>query len=146
VYGQQPFVTNEPFRCSNVRPTTTRLRSSSLSETEQNLLGVSGTVASLVVLYSEFTLKVTGCGLPAGPLGLYGAAEGVSYLLVIGLTGYSLVTKVRTGSGLPATAILGVAEGLAYVAALVGLVVLGFQIADYGYIPNAIPTQGGICS
>jgi hypothetical protein len=25
-------------------------------------------------------------------------------------------------------------------------VVLGFQIADYGYIPNAVPMEGGMCS
>ena len=27
-----------------------------------------------------------------------------------------------------------------------GLAVLGFQIVDYGYIPNAVPMEGGMCS
>jgi hypothetical protein len=119
-----------------------------MSEADQTLLGVSRTLAALVVLYSEFTLKATGCGLPAGPFGLLGAAEGIGYLAVVGLAGYSLYTKVRTGTGLPAGpgGILGAAEGLSFVAVAAGLVVLGFQIADYGYIHNAVPVEGGMCS
>ena len=31
-----------------------------------------------------------GCGLPAGPFGLLGATEGLSYLAVLGLVGYQL--------------------------------------------------------
>ena len=65
-------------------------------ESDQLLLGVAGTVASCVMLYSEFVLSQTGCGLPAGPLGLVGAVEGISYLSVAGLGGYSLFQKVTT--------------------------------------------------
>ena len=57
------------------------------------------------------TLCCPSQGLPNGPFGLLGAAEGVSYLAI-----------------------------------LAGLVVLGFQITDYGYIPNAIPVEGGKCA
>jgi hypothetical protein len=122
--------------------------SSSLKESDQTLLGVAGTGAALLTLYSEYTLKTTGCGLPAGPLGLLGAAEGISYLGVIGLVAYSLYTKFRTGSGLPAGpgGLLGAAEGLSFLAIAAGLVVLAFQILDYGYIPNAVPMEGGMCS
>lgn len=67
-----------------------------LSESSQSILGAAGTLASLIVFYSEFTLKTTGCGLPAGPFGLFGLAEGLSYLGVTGLVAYSLVTKVKT--------------------------------------------------
>jgi len=100
------------------------------------------------VLYSEFTLKTTGCGLPAGPFGLVGAAEGISYLATIGIAGASLATKAKTGSGLPAgpAGLLGAAEGLAFLAIVSGFAVLGFQLADYGYIPNAVPIEGGVCS
>ena len=42
------------------------------------------------------------CGLPAGPFGLIGAAEGVSYLVVIGFVASSLLSKAISGSGLPA--------------------------------------------
>lgn len=43
-----------------------------------------------------------GCGLPPGPSGLLGAAEGVSYLAVGGLVLWSLGRKISTGRGLPA--------------------------------------------
>ena len=42
------------------------------------------------------------CGLPAGPFGLIGAAEGISYLVVIGFVASSLLSKAISGSGLPA--------------------------------------------
>lgn len=154
--GAVGFPGNPPVRETSKKPNTVRFAedpqssSSSLSVTEsdQVVLGVSGTVAALIVFYSEYTLKATGCGLPAGPFGLLGAAEGVSYLLVLGLVAFSLLTKVKTGSGLPAGpgGILGAAEGLSFLAIAAGLVALAFQIADYGYIPNAIPMEGGMCS
>jgi len=99
------------------------------------------------MLYSEYTLKTTGCGLPAGDYGVIGAIEGISYLAVLSLVGVSLFSKIKTGQGLPAGpgGILGAAEGLAYLAVLFGLVVLGFQVVDYSYIPNAVPMEGGMC-
>ena len=33
---------------------------------------------------------------------MFGAAEGVSFLVVFGVVGWSLYSKVKTGSGLPA--------------------------------------------
>ena len=117
------------------------------SDEELALYGAGGVFASAVVLYSEFTLKTTGCGLPAGPFGAVGAIEGVSYLAVIGIAGASLATKAKTGSGLKAGpgGLLGLAEGLAFTAIVAGLVVLAFQFNDYGYLPNAIPVEGGRC-
>jgi hypothetical protein len=119
----------------------------SMSESDQSLLGVTGTIAALVTLYSEFVLKTTGCGLPAGPFGLVGGVEGLSYLGVTGIAAYSLYTKIKTGSGLPAgpKGLLGAAEGLAYLAIVAGLVVLALQVSNYGYIPNAVPGEGSIC-
>jgi hypothetical protein len=120
----------------------------SMSESDQSLLGVTGTVAGLVTLYSESVLKTTGCGLPAGPFGLVGAIEGVSYLGIVGIAAYSLYTKIKTGSGLPAgpSGLLGAAEGLSYLSIVAGLVVLVFQVLNYGYIPNAVPMEGAMCS
>ena len=94
------------------------------SDDELALYGAGGVFASAVVLYSEFTLKTTGCGLPAGPFGAVGAIEGISYLAVIGIAGASLATKAKTGSGLKAGpgGLLGLAEGLAFTAIVVGLV------------------------
>ena len=51
------------------------------------------------------------------------------------------------GSGLPAGkyGLLGLAEGLAFLALFAGIVVLGLQITNFGYIPNAVPMEGGMC-
>ena len=119
-----------------------------LSESDQGVVGAVGTVASLITLYSEYTLKMTGCGLPAGPAGLLGLAEGLSYISVVGIGAFSLFTKLKQGRGLPAGpgGLLGAAEGLSFVAIVVGLVVLAFQIVDYNYIPNAVPMEGGMCN
>ncbi|KAJ1629518.1 hypothetical protein T492DRAFT_593733, partial [Pavlovales sp. CCMP2436] len=88
------------------------------------------------------------CGLPAGPNGLYGATEGVSYIVIVLLIGWSLFTKVTTGKGLPAGpfGLLGAAEGLSYLAALAGIVIAGLTFVDFGSIPEALPTDGGRCS
>ncbi|KAK3239286.1 hypothetical protein CYMTET_50773 [Cymbomonas tetramitiformis] len=103
--------------------------------------GVAGVSASAVVVYSEWVLKSTGCGLPPGPYGLEGAVEGLSYLGVAGFLFLSLSKKLRTGKGLPAGeyGVIGAAEGLAYLATTLGIVVLLLQLQEYGYIPGALP-------
>lgn len=118
-----------------------------LNDTEQIILGSIGTTMGMIVLVSEYVLKTNGCGLPAGPFGLLGAAEGISYLGVTAIAAFSLYTKVRTGSGLPAgpKGLLGLAEGLSFLAITVGIGVLGFQLIDYGYIPNFVPMEDGMC-
>jgi hypothetical protein len=40
-----------------------------------------GLLANPICLWSEYTLKTTGAGLPPGPGGALGAAEGISYLV-----------------------------------------------------------------
>jgi hypothetical protein len=69
-----------------------------LGQSDQGVLGAIGAVAALIVLFSEYTLKTTGCGLPAGPLGLVGLVEGLSYLSVVGIGSFSLCIKVKTVS------------------------------------------------
>jgi hypothetical protein len=110
--------------------------------------GIAGLLSCAVVSYSLFTLKQTGCGLPAGPGGLVGAIEGVSYLGVAGLLGASAYKKTTTGSGLPAGpfALLGAAEGVAFLLLVAGLYVGVAQVLEYGYIPNAVPVEGGKCA
>lgn len=74
------------------------INNSGLSESDQGVAGAVGSVMAITVFYSEFTLFSTGCGLPAGPFGLIGLAEGLSYLGIIGIGGYSLYVKVNTVS------------------------------------------------
>ena len=69
-----------------------------LTESDRTVLGAGGIIMSFVMLYSEYVLKMTGCGLPAGPFGLVGAVEGLSYLGVAGLVAFSIYTKVKTVS------------------------------------------------
>ena len=109
---------------------------------------ILGLTSQPIMWWSLYTLKTTGCGLPAGPFGLIGAAEGISYLVVIGFCAASALTKATSGSGLPPGpgGLLGAAEGLSFMTALAGLAVLGFQLSDYGYLPEAVPVEGGVCS
>ena len=69
-------------------------------------------------------------------------------LVVIGFVASSLLSKVTSGSGLPAgpSGLLGAAEGLSFLSAAAGLAVLGFQLTEYGYLPEAVPVEGGVCS
>lgn len=115
-----------------------------------NVEAIAGTVvlvACVVTSVSLWTLYSTGCGLPPGPLGVVGAAEGVSYLAVAGCVVAATVKKFKTGSGLPAGpgGVLGGAEGVAFLVALVGLGVGVHQLLEYGFIPEAAPTEGGKC-
>ncbi|PRW58979.1 T3A5_60 isoform B [Chlorella sorokiniana] len=107
----------------------------------QLAIAAVGLAALPVVAWSEWVLKSTGCGLPPGPSGLLGAAEGVSYLVVGGVVLWSLASKLSTGRGLPAGpgGALGAVEGGSWLAALSGAVVLALQWQTYGYIPSALP-------
>lgn len=97
------FLLIESFSYNNGRRLTTlKQLKMTASENDSKLytsVGATGLVANAVCDYSLYVLKTTGCGLPAGPFGLIGAAEGVSYLTVVGILGWSLFTKVKTGSG-----------------------------------------------
>ena len=68
--------------------------------------------------------------------------------VVVGFVGAALLKKAFTGSGLPAgpLGLLGAVEGVSFLTCAAGLVVLGFQLVDYGFVPEAIPVEGGRCS
>lgn len=51
--------------------------------------------SSLEPLHLSLICSHVGAGLPPGPSGALGAAEGVSYLVVLGLICWSLYAKVR---------------------------------------------------
>lgn len=57
--------------------------------------------------------------MPPGPGGIYGATEGISYLVIVGVVGWSIYTKVKTGSGLPGS-LLGAVEGFSYLSLVAG--------------------------
>eukprot|EP01026_Neomeris_dumetosa_P071100 TRINITY_DN7152_c0_g1_i8.p2 TRINITY_DN7152_c0_g1~~TRINITY_DN7152_c0_g1_i8.p2 ORF type:complete len:152 (-),score=20.36 TRINITY_DN7152_c0_g1_i8:220-675(-) len=102
------------------------------------IIGATGVVANPLLWWSLFSLKTTGEGLPPGPGGLLGAAEGLSYLLIVGIVGWSAVTKVQSGSGLPSGkfGLLGASEGLSYLTLVAAIVVFGLQILEKGSLPG----------
>jgi len=60
-------------------PRSTAISCSSAPQQQATLAAsVLGLASQPVMWWSLFTLKTTGCGLPAGPFGLIGAAEGIS--------------------------------------------------------------------
>eukprot|EP00850_Spirogloea_muscicola_P002754 SM000010S04392 [mRNA] locus=s10:1218228:1219805:- [translate_table: standard] len=89
----------------------------------------------------------SGSGTGGSPLelvaGVGGVVAGVSYLVVVGLAGWSVATKLRSGGGLPAGpfGLLGAAEGLSYLTLLAAVVVFSLQLAQYGYIPPPVPGE-----
>lgn len=99
------------------------------------------------VAYSEYTLLTTGCGLPPGPYGLFGAAEGLSYLVVAAIILISLYSKLTTGKGLPdgPAKLLGTVEALAYLLVLTGVAAAVYTVYKFGQLPNAVPQQGSRC-
>ena len=117
-----------------------------LSGGDTALLAV-GAISVPVVAFSLYVLQTTGCGLPPGPGGLYGAVEGVSYLGLAGFLFASVQRKVATGTGLPPGpgGALGAVEGLAYLVVLAGLGVGAAQFAQYGGLPTAVPAEGSRC-
>ena len=100
--------------------------------------GVVGTAANVITDYSLTILRQTGCGLPAGFLGLVGAVEGISYLAVVWIFTWSLLTYVRTGGGLPSGpgGLLGLAEGLTYLTVVAGIFVGVANLFTWGFVSS----------
>ena len=135
-----PRLASRPTSSRRSRQACLAANDDALSSFDSGLL-VVGAVATPVVLFSEWTLSQTGCGLPPGPGGLYGAAEGLSYLAVVGFAAASVHRKVTTGTGLPAGpgGALGAVEGLVYLSILAGLLVAGQQLITVGGLPSPLP-------
>ena len=109
-----------PPRTSHIRRASVQTKAAiDQDSTLTKAVVAAGFVANPVVLVSEYFLKTTGEGLPPGPGGIYGATEGVSYLVIVGVVMWSLYTKAKTGSGLPGN-LLGAVEGFSYLSLVAG--------------------------
>ena len=104
-------------------------------------IAAGGIVANTVMPVSLYFVATTGGGLPAGPFGLVGALEGVSYLVVVCFVGASLRSKLSSGGGLPAGpfGLIGATEGLSFLNVVAGLAVLALLQTQQGCVPNAMP-------
>ena len=120
---------------------TWRLVCSAEPPSDYVTIAAAGLVAQPVVWTSLYFVVTTGGGLPAGPFGLLGALEGLSYVAVLGLVGASAFNKVSTGSGLPPgrAGLLGAAEGLSYLTLVASLLALASLVVAKGCVPNAEP-------
>lgn len=100
-----------------------------------------GAIAQPVVWTSLYLVATTGGGLPAGPFGLVGALEGISYLAVVGLVAASVLSKATTGSGLPPgpNGLLGALEGVSFLTLVAALLILLSLVVGKGCVPNAEP-------
>ena len=105
------------------------------------IAAAAGLIAQPIVWVSYYSVATTGAGLPAGPFGILGLIEGISYLVIVGFVAAALVSKVRTGSGLPAGpgGLIGLAEGLSFLSVTAGLGVLAYVATGQNCVPNALP-------
>lgn len=99
---------------------------------------VAGLISNPVVLCSLISVVNTRSGLPAGPFGLLGGLEGVSYLVIVGFTLNVLRRQVISKDEVP-TGLFAVAETLSLASVIGGLAVLLFLVKDAGCVPNAKP-------
>lgn len=99
-----------------------------------NAISVVGLIAQPVVWLSLYNVATIGAGLPAGPFGLVGAVEGLSYLVIVGLVGSVLYRNIQSSDS-P----IGTTEKLSCVTLAAGLVVLASLIVQQGCVPNAKP-------
>lgn len=94
-----------------------------------------------LVAFSEATLLRTGCGLPPGPAGTLGAAEGLSYLIIAAVAIRALVKVLTKDDEEP---LLEVEKGAALVV-LLGILAAAYTVSVYGSLPPAVPVEGGRC-
>lgn len=139
-------VLSTPATC--IRPSHGRqtLRATLSPQQQTAVIAISAPAIPLVA-WSELTLLTTGCGLPPGPGGALGAAEGIAYLVIAGVVALSLKEKISTGSGLPAGpgGLLGAVEGFAFLLVLAGLGDAAYVFAKYGSVPEAVPSDASRC-
>lgn len=102
-----------------------------------SLLGTVGIACQPIVWISLGFAANTGAGLPAGPFGLLGAVEGLSYLIVVGLVALNIL--VGGGREEKSDASLETAQKLSSFTLLAALLTLLSLVKDQGCVPNAKP-------
>ena len=105
-----------------------------------NAVAVLGLAAQPVVWTSLYFVATTGGGLPAGPVGLLGLLEGLSYVAIVGLVGSALLSRATTPDQSARRGLLGLAENLSLFSVAAGFGVLAYIAAGpAGCVPNALP-------
>jgi len=107
-------------------------------------VGGLGVAANMVIDYSLYIIKTTGCNVvPKFDIQGLLAQQGVSLAMVIGVFVWSVSTKVKTGSGLPAGpgGMLGAAEGLSFLTVAAIPIVVLFNIIQFGGLTSGIACE-----
>lgn len=118
----------------NVHSLKPDFEDSSRPDSTLAVIGGFGLGSNALCDFSLYKLQTTMCGLPAGPYGLIGAAEGISYLVVLAIVFLSIQRKVTTGKGLPPgpVGLLGAAEGISYLTLLGILIIFSMMYYSNG--------------
>jgi hypothetical protein len=99
----------------------------------------AGLLAQPIVWISLYFVATTGAGLPTGPLGLLGALEGLSYLLMLAFVGKATYRKAVNGHDENQSETSALVERLSYLSLISGLIVLVSLVLKQGCVPNAKP-------
>ncbi len=120
------------------------MRISNSSVAKQMAVGF-GITAQPVVWISLYSVATTGAGLPAGPFGLVGAIEGLSYLAVLGWAVTSYLPPAKRGDEVleeeqdDGTWQQSLVPKLSRLTIVVAVATLLGLVADRGCVPNAKP-------
>lgn len=140
-----PHFSKRPSHVQRRRPPHASLK---LTPQQQKLVSAIAIPSLPILAYSELTLLRTGCGLPAGPYGLIGAAEGVSYLVISAIVILSLYSKFSTRTETANKEegnIISFIEAVSLFLAVSGLAIAAYTAVIYGGLPNAVPGVGSRC-
>jgi hypothetical protein len=116
----------------------------SSSEVQQKsipLSGILGLISQPIVWSSLYLVRTTGGGYPAGPFGLLGLLEGMSYLIVVGFAAAFAWKNVIVDSNdkKGVTSAEDWAERASAISLVLALTVLLSLVVDRGCVPNAKP-------
>ena len=97
IITQQTIICSEPSRRGDFLFMTDDGGDDEKHHQSISLVGVAGLISQPIVWSSLYLVRTTGGGYPAGPFGLVGLLEGLSYLAVVILAATSTWKNVVTG-------------------------------------------------
>lgn len=137
------------YRSSNINTALWLQNNSNNSDDNGTVTAIDSIIFACqpIVWISLYSVATNGSGLPAGPGGIVGAIEGISYLIVVifALFPSSLLstknTEASTTSSSTATTVIATAttQIISRLTITIGLFVLIGLICDQGCVPNAKP-------
>ena len=104
------------------------------------IAGISAIACQPVVWISLYYVANTGAGLPAGPFGIIGAVEGISYLVVLAFATKKLFfSNSSQDDDTNSPQVVAAAEILSLATLILSLLILANLVTAQGCVPNAKP-------